>query len=109
MFAEEQFLRRKFGDIYTSWASNTPAFIPRFKNFRKPSLPFCWKKVLKKEKNGLVAVFLIFFLFYASGRYISQMPINDTFLLIACIVSIVLYLVLKYFKKYTKVLDESGR
>ena len=109
MFAEEQFLRRKFGTVYTSWAGVTPAFIPSFKNFRKPSLPFSWKKVLKKEKNGLVAVFLIFFLFDAAGSYVAGEELDNYFLLYGCIISIIIYLVLKYFKKYTKVLDEAGR
>ena len=69
MFAEEQFLRKKFGEVYINWAAKTPAFIPSFKNFIKPELPFSWKKILKKEKNGLVAVFLIFLLFYSVGCY----------------------------------------
>ena len=33
MYAEEQFLRRKFGTVYTDWAAHTPAFIPSFKHF----------------------------------------------------------------------------
>ncbi len=109
MFAEEQFLRKKFGATYTSWAGETPAFIPSFKNFEKPSLPFSWKKVLKKEKNGLVAVFLIFFLFYAAGCYIDKSVIDNSFLIYGTIISVVLYLILKYLKKYTKLLDEEGR
>ena len=109
MFSEEQFLRKKFGTIYTNWASRTPAFFPRFNQFVKPSLPFSWKKVLKKEKNGLVAVFLLFFIFYATRQYIRNEPMEDKFLLYGCIGSIVLYIILKYFKKYTKVLDEEGR
>lgn len=32
MFAEEQFLRAKFGEVYLKWAEKTPAFIPSFKN-----------------------------------------------------------------------------
>ena len=31
MFAEEQFLRRKFGEIYDKWSENVKAVIPRFK------------------------------------------------------------------------------
>src|SRR5205085_9985502 len=109
MFAEEQFLRKKFGTIYTQWAHQTPAFLPSFKNFVKPNLPFSWKKVLKKEKNGLVAVFLIFFLFYAAGCYVSSEAIDNTFLLYGTIISVILYIILKYLKKYTKILDEEGR
>jgi protein-S-isoprenylcysteine O-methyltransferase Ste14 len=109
MFAEEQFLRKKFGTIYTSWASKTPAFIPSFGKFVKPNLPFSWKKVLKKEKNGLVAVFLIFFIFYAAGCYVTDKKVTDNFLLYGTIASVILYFILKYLKNYTKVLDEEGR
>ena len=45
MYSEEQFLRRKFGDVYTSWAEKVPAFVPSFK-FR-PSCPS-----LQLEKNS---------------------------------------------------------
>jgi protein-S-isoprenylcysteine O-methyltransferase Ste14 len=31
MFAEEQFLRKKFGDVYLRWADKTPAFVPNLK------------------------------------------------------------------------------
>lgn len=109
MFAEEQFLRKKFGTIYTSWANRTPAFLPAFKQFEKPVLPFSWKKVLKKEKNGLVAVFLIFFIFYAAGCYVTNQKINNLFLAYGFVFSVGLYFILKYLKKYTKVLDETGR
>ena len=51
MYAEEQFLRKKFGENYTNWASNVPAFIPKITGFAKPKYPFSIKKVLKKEKN----------------------------------------------------------
>jgi protein-S-isoprenylcysteine O-methyltransferase Ste14 len=109
MFAEEQFLRKKFGDVYTSWASRTPAFIPSFKNFVKPDLPFSWKKILKKEKNGLVAVFLIFLLFYAAGCYFSNEPMTDYFMIYFTVFTVILYIILKYVKKYSTVLDEAGR
>ena len=53
-FAEEEFLRKKFGDAYLEWANKTPAFIPRFKNWKKPELPFSLKAALKKEYSGSV-------------------------------------------------------
>ena len=43
MFAEEGFLRKKFGDQYLLWAERTPAFIPKLKNFRKSDLTFSIK------------------------------------------------------------------
>jgi protein-S-isoprenylcysteine O-methyltransferase Ste14 len=109
MFAEEQFLTRSFGDVYLNWAKNRPAFIPSFKNFKKPSLSFSWKKVLKKEKNGLAAVFIIFAVFDVLGKTLKHETDYNKFYLIGCIVTVIMYGILKYFKKYTNVLNEEGR
>lgn len=109
MFTEEQFLRRKFGKVYTDWAASVPPFIPRLKNFRKPQYPFSWKKVLKKEKNGLAALFLIFAIFDITGNLIQGSSDYNYFILVCCVLSLLLYAVLKYLKKRTDVLNESGR
>jgi protein-S-isoprenylcysteine O-methyltransferase Ste14 len=109
MFAEEQFLRRKFGRAYTDWAAGVPAFIPRFSKFRKPELPFSWKKVLKKEKNGLAALFLVFACFNIAGNLVEGKSAYNYFLLTACVASLLLYGVLKYLKKRTDLLNEAGR
>ena len=58
MFAEESFLRQKFGETYQQWAATTPAFLPRFSQWRKPSLPFSWLNVLRREYSGLMIVIL---------------------------------------------------
>jgi protein-S-isoprenylcysteine O-methyltransferase Ste14 len=60
MFAEEQFLRRKFADTYDKWSEKVKAVIPAFKGYVKPSLPFSVKTVLKREHNSLFGVFVIF-------------------------------------------------
>lgn len=109
MFAEEQFLRRKFGITYTDWAKTVPAFIPNFKNFKYSNLPFSIKKVLKKEKNGLLALFAIFFIFDLSGELIEGETHYNYFLIASFILALTAYLVLKYLKKRTPILDENGR
>lgn len=109
MFAEEQFLRRKFGEVYTSWAGKVPAFIPAVSGYRKPSLPFSWKKVLKKEKNGLVNVFLIFCSMDMLGVWLRKDYAYNTVLLAATLFTAALYLILKYLKYKTRLLDEEGR
>lgn len=109
MYAEEQFLTRKFGQTYTDWAEGVPPFIPSFKNFKKPSLRFSWKKVMKKEKNGLFAMFLLFALFDMSGEYVHGTTDYNMFLVYGCITTGVAYIILKFLKKKTSVLDEEGR
>lgn len=109
MYAEEQFLTRSFGQPYLDWARTQPAFVPNFKNFVKPSLPFSWKKVLKKEKNGLAAVFIIFMAFDILGKTLKHETDYNKFYIAACLVTVVMYLVLKFLKKRTAVLNEEGR
>lgn len=109
MFAEEQFLRNKFDILYLDWAKNVPAFIPSFKNFKKPNLPLSWKKVLKKEKNGLFALFLIFFVFDFTGNYIQNKTDYNYFLMVMCILTGLSYIVLKYLKSRTNLLEELNR
>lgn len=58
MFAEESFLRQKFGESYRRWAAATPAFFPRFRQWRKASLPFSWRNALRREYSGLMIVIL---------------------------------------------------
>lgn len=109
MFSEEQFLRRKFGETYTAWAEKRPAFIPSFRNFAKPSLPFSWKKILKKEKNGFAAIFIIFTFMNVTGELVTGSHDFSYFLLAACMAACILYLVLKYMKWRTNLLNEEGR
>jgi protein-S-isoprenylcysteine O-methyltransferase Ste14 len=109
MFAEEQFLRSKFSSIYTDWAKNIPAFIPNFKNYKKSNISFSWKKVLKKEKNGLVATFMIFSLFDICGNLVKGSNDFDYVLIAMSGITIITYLILRYLKHNTKVLDEEDR
>jgi len=110
MFAEEQFLRGKYGSTYIDWANRTPAFIPSLKNTQKPKWPFSWKKVLKKEKNGFFAIFIIFFLFKCVENYLAKTDIvKIDWLLFATIASGIFYLILKCIKRFSTLLDEENR
>lgn len=108
MFAEEQFLRGKFGDSYLEWSESVPAFLPRFRGFVKSDLSFSWKKVLKKEKNGFAALFLIFCLFDVAGTLIQGRRDFNLIFIAGCIASVLAYVVLKILKT-RRILDETGR
>ena len=109
MYAEEQFLRRKFGSLYMDWSAQTPAFIPRIGRFRPSSLPFSWKKVVKKEKNGVFALFLLFSLFDGMVVWQTETFSVNRVLLAMTLLSGMAYVMLKYIKKHTRLLDEEGR
>lgn len=110
MYAEESFLRQKFGNIYLDWAKKTPAFIPSFKHYQKAKYPFSIKKALKKEKNGLAAVFLIFWAFGFLGKTVKGKAIGFEydFWFYGALASSMIYIVLKIMKKQ-KLLDEVNR
>ena len=111
MYAEEYFLHSKFGQIYENWASVTPALIPAFRNRKKSSLSFSWKKILKKEKNGIAGIFVTFFIFNLTGHLINKngFAVITNFWFFAAIVSLVFYFILKFLKRKTTLLDEPGR
>ncbi|BDD07733.1 lipid A Kdo2 1-phosphate O-methyltransferase [Fulvitalea axinellae] len=111
VFAEENFLRKKFGQHYLDWASKTAPFLPTSFRYKSPDTPFSWKKVLKKEKNGFFALFLVFFIFEASAEYAVNGTLRTEidWLLIGTVASGIAYTILKYIKKYTGLLNEQGR
>lgn len=110
MFAEEQFLRRKFGDIYLDWAIKTPAFMPRFRNWRKPNLNFNWKKVIRKEKTGLLLVFALLFLFNVLQDSIRKgsLDLKFDFWSIALLSSLGYYLFIKLTQNKLSFLKQEG-
>lgn len=110
MFAEEAFLRKKFGDEYLTWASNTPAFIPRFKNYRKPDLPFSWKKVLRKEYNGFFAIIISMFILEEIGEIILNGKLKfDIPWIILTSLSFIAWTTLRTIKKRTAWLRKCNR
>jgi hypothetical protein len=109
MFAEEQFLRKKFGETYLNWASNIPAFLPKLKYFKPNEINFSWKKILKKEKNGFLALFTIFTVFNVTAELIKNERNFNWFLIGAFVFSLFSYIVIKILVKFTKILNEDNR
>ncbi|MFM9826027.1 methyltransferase family protein [Flavobacterium sp.] len=108
MFAEEQFLRRKFSAIYTDWAQTLPAFVPSFKKYKKPELPFSWIKIIKKEINGIAGIFIIFSIFDISGHLIQNQNNYNYFIIVTAVFLLVFNLVMRFLKKKTTLLNGMG-
>jgi isoprenylcysteine carboxyl methyltransferase (ICMT) family protein YpbQ len=107
MYAEEQFLHRKFGQVFSDWASRTPAFIPDFKLYVKPATSFRWKKVLNQEKNGLAALFIIFSILDLVEQLVRNNLEHNYVLHAITLTIIIFFCILRYLKKKTQALDES--
>lgn len=60
MFAEEQFLRKKFGDIYDKYSEKVKAFLPFQVSFIPTQLTFSLRNIIKREHNSFFNVFIVF-------------------------------------------------
>ncbi len=111
MYTEEQFIEGKFGDRFRAWAAITPAIIPKFGQWKNPNLEFSLRKVLRQEKNGFAALFILFLIFDVVGEYFQygNVEFRNEHWLILAIASAVLYIILKVLKNNTRVLSTDGR
>ncbi|MPS74925.1 MULTISPECIES: methyltransferase family protein [Chryseobacterium group] len=107
IFAEEQFLERKFGNYYSSWAEKVPVFIPNLSLFKNNELTFSVQKVLLKEKNGLFALFLIFTVFDLIGETIQNHGHYNFIFIVGGFVTMMLYVALKIVKTRTAFLKNN--
>ena len=110
IFAEEQFLRRKFGEIYDKWSETVSSFIPYSFRFIPPKLPFSVKNVLKREYNSFINIFVIFTLLDLFRNYFLTERIFLTDMWLWLFISAgVIWLVLRTVEKRTKWLEVDGR
>lgn len=110
MFAEERFLERKFGDDYVNWSLKVPPFWPSLKNRVPTEIPFSMKTILRREYSGVSATIIGFvFVDFLRDWFVAgtvQWKIEH---LIGLAVALLISLVLRSLKHYTKVLFEADR
>lgn len=110
MFAEEEFLRRKFGAVYTAWAAVTPAFLPRFTRWRQPAIRFCPLTVLQREHSSLLALIAsLTVLAVASDHAYTGRLMLDPVWGTALALTLVLCLGVRALKHRTRLLHVEGR
>ncbi|MFY0687278.1 MAG: DUF1295 domain-containing protein [Cyclobacteriaceae bacterium] len=95
MYTEEQFLQRKFQHDFIEWSSKTPAIIPVFKQFSSAQHPFQWVKVLRKEKNGLAALFILIEIYHSLGLWMDNQTWKMDFWGWAMVLAVLYYTVIK--------------
>jgi hypothetical protein len=108
IIAEEEFLRRKFGDLYLEWLGKTPAFLPRFRNWQKPELPFSFKAVAAREYTTLFVIIASFSLMDITGDIFVEGKLDLAWAAVF-IADFILYSTLRILKKKTKILYVEGR
>lgn len=114
MFAEEAFLRNKFGQEFEDWASRVPAFIPSWGLFEKGDMNFSFKTFVRREYVTLFSTvfsfvivdYLIFVLsyvrFFGYKISVSEWIRPSLYILAFCLVGM---LSIRTIKHHTKLLD----
>lgn len=113
-FAEESFLRREFGGEFDWWAAQTPAFWPFARGWperwRRPSLPFSLRTVLRREYSALLGlVATLAALEIASDYAATGRVFLDQLWLTLLLGTGAIYWVLRSLKRHTRVLHVPGR
>lgn len=72
IFAEEEYLRRKFIGQFEEWSKNTPCFFPRFNKWKRPIRSFSLSKGLKDEYSGFFAIIASFTFLEVIGNLIIK-------------------------------------
>jgi len=110
IFAEEAFLERKFGESFRNWAARTPAVWPRFSLWKSPNLPFEWRHALQREYLGLFALITIYLAVdIASDWFCLHRLEFDPLWLSFWVLGLVMFAVVRFLRKRTRLLCVSGR
>ncbi|GAK52718.1 hypothetical protein U14_03973 [Candidatus Moduliflexus flocculans] len=110
IFAEEEYLRRKFGEQYEQWANHVPAFIPKFSYWIPAALPFSFRNVLKREYSGLFAIIISFVVLEMFGDLAAEGRIRlDPMWMAIFSTGFLFYSILRIFRKKTRLLHANGR
>ncbi len=115
MYAEEAFLREKFGQTYLDWASKVPAFIPCIRKWQSPNSFFSAKNALRREYTGLFNLVVVFFVFHYAQSVIKNnmdylfLGENELIWLGILGFTVVFYFTVRILHKGTNLLHVEGR
>jgi protein-S-isoprenylcysteine O-methyltransferase Ste14 len=110
MFAEEEYLRRRFGEEFRIWSARTPAFLPDFRFWRSPALPFSLRTVLGREYSGFFGLVSVFTLFEVAGDFVAAGTLRLDSIWVGLFAgSLLAYCALLWLKRRTSLLRVPGR
>jgi hypothetical protein len=104
IFAEEQFLTRKFGQEYLDWRKQTPLLLPAFWKYKANNQPFSIKVVLENEYSGWAASMTTAFVLVLFQNYVmGTLQTNQNNLMAMALFIVVFGFGMRYLKKKTRV------
>jgi protein-S-isoprenylcysteine O-methyltransferase Ste14 len=110
MYAEEHFLRQEFGTEFDEWAARTPAFWPRWSQWRWAPLAFSIRNVLRREYTGLLVIVLGHTgVEFVEGPLMQHRLVWEPFWIAFSLGGCAVYVMLRMLKKRTTLLDVPGR
>ena len=110
IFAEEQYLRRKFGEAYDAWAFRVKAVFPSFRNYVRPKLPFSFRNVLRREYNSITNLFIVFaFLDLCRNLAVTGRLYLEPLYVTLLVSALIFWAIIRYMVKRTKFLYVEGR
>lgn len=109
MFAEEKFLREKFGEAFMAWAATTPAFLPDPRKWKSPDLSFSWKAVLRREyRTPFYIIATMFALEVLTDLRVNHRLGFDLLWALLFVGALMFFLVIRFIQKRTKCLEVEG-
>ncbi|MCX6334822.1 MAG: isoprenylcysteine carboxylmethyltransferase family protein [Bacteroidia bacterium] len=110
MFAEEQFLRRKFGEAYDKYSEKVKAFFPFHVKFIPTNLSFSLRNVLKREYNSFFNVFVVFAVLDLTRNFFLSERISMTKIWMWMLIgAAIIWFIVRSMRKYTRWLEVEGR
>ena len=110
MFAEECFLKNKFGEKYDLWANKVDSFFPKKFNYIKSPESFSFKSILRREYSSVLSGIIGYLFIDLLKNYynLNSIKINDNLYALSFVL-IVIILILRTLKHYTSLLNEKDR
>jgi protein-S-isoprenylcysteine O-methyltransferase Ste14 len=107
ILAEEMFLRQKFGQQYTDWASKTNVFLPRFHQWVPPIQRFNVRQVVRREHQTLFGIIMLFFILEVTSELrLGHFEFDDMMWNVLAAVAAVFFIVIRVLRTFTTVLKD---
>jgi len=103
---EEQFLRERFGTAFVEWAARVPAVLPVPGRYVPAARPFRLNVAVRREFYAASLILVApFFLDMAEDYQDTGQLVFDPVWVVTATLGVLLFVILRYLKKHTSVLD----